>query len=51
MGWLDTPEQRRKQHLQVIATGNIRDIDRIQERNRGRGITAFFWFTLFGINF
>lgn len=46
MGWLDTPEQKRRQHLQMIATGNIRDIDRIQERNRKRGITGFFWFLL-----
>ena len=38
MAWLDTPEQRRRQHLQMIATGNIRDIDRIQERNRRRKI-------------
>jgi len=43
MGWLDTPEQRRKQHLQMIATGNIKDIDRIQERDRRRSINAIFW--------
>lgn len=44
MSWLDTPEKRRRQHLQMIATGNIRDIDRIQERNRRRRINAIFWF-------
>ena len=36
MGWLDTREGRRKQHLQMIATGNIRDIDRMHERDRKR---------------
>jgi len=36
MGWLDTKESRRNQHLQMIATGNIRDIDRIQQRERKR---------------
>ncbi len=43
MGWLDTPENRRRQHLQMIATGNIRDIDRIHERNRRRGINFGLW--------
>ena len=43
MGWLDTPEQRRRQHLQMFATGNIKDIDKIQERNRRRNITSIFW--------
>lgn len=46
MGWIDTPENRRKQHLQMIATGNIRDIDRIHERDRRRGINATLWFLL-----
>jgi len=44
MGWLDTPEDRRRQHVQVIAGGNIRDLDRIHERNRRRSINAIFWF-------
>ena len=48
MGWLDTPEERRRQHLQMIATGNINDIDRIQERNRRRSINAIFWFFFIG---
>lgn len=46
MGWLDTPEQRRRQHLQMIAAGSIKDIDRIQERNRRRRINGFLWFLL-----
>lgn len=44
MGWLDTPEERRRQHVQVIAGGNIRDLDRIHERDRTRKINAIFWF-------
>ena len=44
MGWLDTSEHNRRQHLQMFATGNIRDIDRIHERNRRRSINAIFWF-------
>ena len=44
MGWLDTPEERRRQHVQVIAGGNIKDMDRIHERDRRRNITGLFWF-------
>jgi len=44
MSWLETPEQRRRQHLQMVATGHIRDIDRIQERDRKRKINSIFWF-------
>jgi len=44
MGWLDIPEERRRQHVQVIAGGNIRDLDRIHERDRSRNINAVFWF-------
>ena len=44
MSWLNTPEDRRRQHLQMVATGNIKDIDRIQERDRRRRINAVFWF-------
>ncbi len=36
MGWLDVRDDRKRQHLQMIATGNIRDIDRIQQRERRR---------------
>ena len=36
MGLFDTPANRKRQHLQLIATGNIRDIDRIQQRDRKR---------------
>lgn len=43
MGWLDTPEGRRRQHVQVIAGGNINDLDRIHERDRNRKINAIFW--------
>lgn len=43
MGWLDVPEERRRQHIQVIAGGNIRDLDRIHERERRRNINFFFW--------
>ncbi len=43
MGWLNTPERNRRQHLQMFATGNIKDIDRIQERNRRRSINGVFW--------
>ena len=43
MGWLDVQPDKRRQHLQMIATGNIRDVDRIHERNRRRGINTFLW--------
>jgi len=56
MGWTDTPEDRRRQHLQMIATGNIRDLDRIHERDRRRKINAIIWFlfilsAVFGVVF
>jgi len=44
MGWLETPEQRRRQYLQMVATGSIKDVDRIQERDRTRKINYLFWF-------
>jgi hypothetical protein len=44
MSWLSTPEDRRKQHVQVIAGGNIKDLDKIQERDRMRRINGVFWF-------
>lgn len=46
MGWLDTPEERRRQHIQMIAKGNIKDLDRIHERDRARSINLVFWFLL-----
>lgn len=46
MGWLNTPEERRKQHVQVIAGGNIKDLDRIHERDRRRKINFIFWVLL-----
>lgn len=49
MGWLDTPEDRRRQHVQVIAGGNIKDLDRIHERDRRRRINTILW-TLFIIS-
>ena len=33
MGWTDTHLNKRRQHIQVIAKGTIRDIDRIQRRD------------------
>ncbi|MEK6825220.1 MAG: hypothetical protein AABY00_00360 [Nanoarchaeota archaeon] len=36
MGWLDVKEGKGGQHLQMIATGNISEIDRIQQRERRR---------------
>ena len=44
MGWLDTPEDRRRQNVHVVAGGNIRDLDRIHERDRRRTINGLFWF-------
>ena len=46
MGWLDTPQNKRKQHLQMIAMGNIKDVDRIQRRERRRKIFIFLDFIL-----
>ncbi len=43
MGWLDTPQQQKGQHVQIIAGGNIKDVDRIHERDTRRGITGIFW--------
>jgi len=43
MGWLDTPEERRRQHIQMIAKGDIKDLDRIHERDRRRRIRTVFW--------
>lgn len=43
MGWLDTPEKNRRQGVHVIAGGNIKDLDRIHERDRRRTINAVFW--------
>lgn len=44
MNWLNAPDGNKKQHLQMFATGNIKDIDRIHERNRRRKINGLFWF-------
>lgn len=42
MGLFNTPENRRRQHIQINATGNIKDIDRIEQRERRRRIFIFF---------
>ena len=43
MGWLDTPKGNKKQALQMFAHGNIKDVDRIHERERTRKINSLIW--------
>jgi len=56
MGWLDVDSKKKEQHTQVIATGNIKDVDRIQQRERKRRWFIFLDIilvvcTLIGIGF